>query len=119
MMNRIESDIGNSCAFNKSFPIELPVIPTNPPATVIFSGLMTAKPNSYMTRPSGAWAARQTFLDPWGHEFNFRIESSLEGEGGGVAQKRLKMLIWSDGPNGIDEGGRGDDLHASFGLELP
>lgn len=37
-------------------------------------------------------------LDPWGHPYAYRAEGSFE------------YVIWSFGPNGVDEKGDGDDV---------
>ena len=37
-------------------------------------------------------------LDPWGHPFVYRVGSSL------------KYQLYSIGPNGVDENGKGDDI---------
>ena len=37
-------------------------------------------------------------LDPWGNGYNFRLN------------EKKKPFLWSAGPNGVDEGGAGDDI---------
>jgi hypothetical protein len=41
-------------------------------------------------------------LDPWGHPFVYRVRRNDKG--------REWPFICSAGPNGIDEGGKGDDV---------
>lgn len=44
------------------------------------------------------------FMDVWKHPLRFRFErvDTLSG--------KAEVMVWSIGPNGIDENGKGDDL---------
>jgi hypothetical protein len=50
--------------------------------------------------PSGFYSAEELPKDPWGNLYNYK---NLQSEG-------QKYMIWSSGPNGIDESGTGDDI---------
>ncbi len=51
-----------------------------------------------------------TWNDPWMHPYHIIVMTNSTGIllGGNFIQRDI--LIWSDGPNGIDEKGNGDDL---------
>jgi hypothetical protein len=50
-------------------------------------------------------------LDPWGHPYHIAFDVTQHGTVT-IGQKHLatNIAIWSDGPNGINEYGEGDDL---------
>lgn len=49
------------------------------------------------------WREAQSIIDRWGNPLNFQIEPK------GDAESYL-IKIWSNGPNGRDEDGKGDDI---------
>jgi len=48
-----------------------------------------------------AWLEGHT--DPWGHPYNYQWPNPR-------VQNAKKPAIWSNGPNGVNEDGRGDDI---------
>ncbi len=71
--------------------------------------------NALVTRPKGdeslaaKWAGpyikRKQLMDPWGNELGYLPAEKDEGD-----TTRQVVLVWSFGPNGRDETGRGDDI---------
>ncbi len=57
------------------------------------------------------------FLDRWSHPFNLSIRPVVSTN----KQKAVyQIILWSSGPNGIDENGKGDDIPAQWDLlEVP
>lgn len=45
-------------------------------------------------------------IDPWGHPYNYEYPTQRFGDGTGDT----RPAIWSNGPNGNDEQGEGDDI---------
>ena len=54
---------------------------------------------------------RTPFCDPWGHSYRFCLDydGNRRIQVGGTSVRGL-IAIWSDGPNGINEWGKGDDI---------
>lgn len=52
-------------------------------------------------------------LDGWGHRYHYWLDHDGNGivSPGGIPLKR-SFVIWSDGPNKIDEQGKGDDINS-------
>ncbi|MBU0753611.1 MAG: type II secretion system protein GspG, partial [Planctomycetes bacterium] len=50
--------------------------------------------------PNGFFSAENLPVDPWGNGYQYK---NLEGTD-------KNYIIWSLGPNGVDEGGKGDDI---------
>jgi general secretion pathway protein G len=48
--------------------------------------------------PDGCLGKSEAPVDPWGHAYNFRLN------------ERGKPFLWSSGPDGVDQGGEGDDI---------
>jgi hypothetical protein len=48
--------------------------------------------------PEGCLGKSEAPVDPWGHAYNFRLN------------ERKKPFLWSSGPDGVDQGGEGDDI---------
>jgi hypothetical protein len=61
--------------------------------------------------PPLAWA-QNNITDQWGHPFViiWREEAQLEQLAPQLRERKDSLLIWSIGPNGINENGYGDDL---------
>jgi hypothetical protein len=51
------------------------------------------------------------FLDPWGHPYHIAFDPDATGKVTvGNLQISNRIAIWSDGPNGTNEYGKGDDV---------
>jgi|GEM_PF-2800020 len=50
--------------------------------------------------PDGCYPSKKLPVDPWGRAYHYKK----------FAQGKHKCMIWSCGPNGIDEQGEGDDI---------
>lgn len=61
-------------------------------------------------------ARPQAFTDPWGRTFNFGLESNEDGDEDG---NQWSVIVWSNGPNGKNENGEGDDLHLVRPIRQP
>ena len=48
--------------------------------------------------PEGCLGKAQAPMDPWGNPYRFRLNA------------RGKPFLWSAGPDGVDQGGEGDDI---------
>jgi hypothetical protein len=55
------------------------------------------------------WQKAEKLVDRWGNSLNFEMvrEKTQSGTNGGM---RYKVTIWSNGPNGRNEGGSRDDI---------
>jgi hypothetical protein len=59
---------------------------------------------------SGSSPKKPYFLDRWGKFFCWGFRSNFPSS--------IKVTVWSTGPNGIDEGGRGDDILHTDTIDL-
>jgi hypothetical protein len=114
-MNTIETGIEYEALFNRRFFSSLPVHSTNVSSVVMHSFLLNTQYPTYYKD----YAARsgKKFPDAWYNEIHFRIEAS------GVKLTNqnvvpVTIVEWSDGPNGRDEGGSGDDVVNAFNLNI-
>lgn len=57
--------------------------------------------------PPNRWRKSENLVDHWGNAFNIRMHSS---------DGNLEIEIWSNGPNGKNEMGQGDDIGSSAKL---
>ena len=55
--------------------------------------------------------------DPWGHKFNVVVADKFALASFG--RKSGSLIMWSSGPNGVNENGQGDDIIADGELALP
>lgn len=56
------------------------------------------------------WMRARSIVDRWGNGFNHRISARKHVELNGTLFYSITVLFWSNGPNGQDEQGKGDDL---------
>ena len=50
-------------------------------------------------------------MDPWGHAYHIAMDVGGKGAVNvGHNEIRAKIAVWSDGPNGVNEFGEGDDI---------
>jgi hypothetical protein len=118
-LDQIENAIFSTAVFDQRFPCDLPVLPTNVPAAIMYAGLRPDEDGSYTGRIGGEGKERRTFLDSWLKELHFRIAKTMEKTNISPQIITLKVSIWSEGPNEKDEAGRGDDIVTEFEVELP
>lgn len=53
------------------------------------------------------------FVDPWGNAYHFAFDERNQGSlKVGAARVERLFVIWSDGPNRLNEYGRGDDIRS-------
>ncbi len=53
-------------------------------------------------QPAQLWIQAGEITDRWGHPLNFRVQSA--------SSNLFRISIWSNGPNGRNEGGIDDDI---------
>ena len=71
----------------------------------LYSVLAQSEDALFVLNPDDLWKARKTVCDAWGEEIHMQINTSN------------KVIIWSKGPNRIDEKQQGDDLSTEFVLK--
>ncbi len=54
---------------------------------------------------AGPYVKKKQLKDPWGNEFNYELQDQEDGD-----TTRQVIHIWSNGPNGTDDSGEGDDV---------
>jgi prepilin-type N-terminal cleavage/methylation domain-containing protein len=72
----------------------LPLCAEVMPGIQCWGGPYTSRPAVWRTATKGVYG------DVWGNDLNFSVSS------------RGTVTVWSSGPNGVDDGGVGDDLQA-------
>ena len=87
------------------FPeLEQAISQTNLSNEAVFHAVLKAKANAvFQMYP--AWKQQQRFTDPWGNEYQFVVRRQTNG-----LDKSLTLTVISNGPNGQDDGGSGDDV---------
>jgi prepilin-type N-terminal cleavage/methylation domain-containing protein len=81
-------------------------------------GSMYENPNEDELDFSTGIRGRAVFLDPWGHpyhyaEFDSRAPADKTLDGGQMRAKGgQRYAIWSDGPDGINDWGKNDDVNS-------
>jgi hypothetical protein len=56
-------------------------------------------------------ATNGSFMDPWGQAYHIAMDVRAKGTVTvGPNEIRAKIAVWSDGPNGLNEFGGGDDI---------
>jgi len=64
------------------------------------------------------WDSRGMLVDRWGRPLNIRVRLLTRDQKEGEASIRAAFTLWSNGPNGRDEGGSKDDISTSFDIQI-
>jgi type II secretion system (T2SS) protein G len=73
-----------------------------PPSLATLSETRSARGSVYFEFKASQKDGQGRILDPWSHPFIYRVRRDEKG--------RNRVLLYSTGPNGIDENGKGDDV---------
>lgn len=70
-----------------------------------------------MVDPPPHWRSLESIVDRWNNELNILVKPKQVQDAGELVYHYL-ITIWSNGPNGINESGNGDDISYSLLVEL-
>ena len=66
------------------------------------------------------WMADQRLVDRWGNDLNFKVVRLDRHSDSPKLPVEASVIIWSGGPNGRNEGGKGDDIVSEpFTIKVP
>lgn len=70
-----------------------------------------------MVDPPPHWRSSENIVDRWNNQLNIIVKPKQIPDAGESVHHYI-ITIWSNGPNGINESGNGDDISYSFSVEL-
>jgi hypothetical protein len=89
----------------------------------VFQKLARRSPHEedyFLAAPVGTrWVKFKSTVDRWGNDLNFRVAAKKNSQQSNDTARVYSIAIWSNGPNGKNENGKGDDIAAeAFVVEL-
>ena len=95
---------------HRAIPFDTSTAPTNISAKAMYVGLTNIMGRQFFSRNI------ETLNDSWRNELHFWADRTFTNDAGEV---KMKMRIWSNGPNERNESGAGDDIQTEFELRVP